>query len=180
MVNLARTPKLRIFWNFAKGGPRKNREKSRSNLGALNTLWRKTRYLLISTRLKGKHRETFWRKRRQAMANLARTPKWRIFWDFAKGGPRENGQKSRSTLGAPNTPRRKMRYLLISMGLECKHKKVFWRKWLFRSTQCRAMANLASTPKSRIFWDFAKGAPRENVPEKKVKFRGSKHTPTEI
>ena len=38
------------------------------------------------------------------MTNLPRTPTSAIFWDFAKGGPRENAQKSRPTIRASKRP----------------------------------------------------------------------------
>ena len=78
--------------------------------------------------LKCNHRRTLWRKRRlqkfpqsRAITDLTKTPKSRIFKDFAKGSPRENGQKSKPTWGAPKSPRRKSGYLKISMRLKCNH-----------------------------------------------------------
>ena len=111
MTNLARTPKSAIFWDFAKGGPRENAQKSRPTIRASKTPWRKWHHLLNSMHLKGKHRTTFWCKLRlhkcpysRVMRNLARTPKSAIFWDFAKGGPRENAQKSRPNIRASRKP----------------------------------------------------------------------------
>ena len=132
MTKLARTPKSAIFWDFAKGGPRENAQKSRPTIGASKTPWRKWHHLLISIHLKCKHRATFCCKLRlhkcpysRVMTNLARKPKSAIFWDFAKGGPRENAQKSRPTIGASNTPWRKWHHLLISMHFKCKHRATF-------------------------------------------------------
>ena len=55
-------------------------------------------------RLEYIYRTTFRRKRRlqkcpqsRVMTNSLRTPKSPIFWDFAKGGPRETWPKSRPT-----------------------------------------------------------------------------------
>ena len=127
MTNLARTPKSAIFWDFAKGGPRENAQKSRPTIGASAKF-----HLLISMLLKCKHRATFCCKLQlhkcpysRVMTNLAKTPKSAIFWDFAKGGPRENAQKSRPTIGASKTPSRNWHHLLISMHLKCKHRATF-------------------------------------------------------
>ena len=182
MTNLARTPKSAIFWDFAKGGPRENAQKSRPTLRASKTLWRKWHHFLISMHLKGKHRTTFWCKLRlhkcsysRVMTNLARTPKSAIFWDFAKGGPRENAQKSRPTIRASKTPWRKWHHLLISMHLKGKHRTKFWCKLrLHKCPYSRVMTNLARTPKSAIFWDFAKGGPRENAQKSRPTIRASK------
>ena len=121
MTMLARTPKSAIFWDFAKGGPRENAQKSRRTIGASKTPWRKCHYLLISMHLKCKHRTTYCFKRplhkcpySWVMTMFARTPKSAIFWDFATGGKRENAQKSRPTIGASKTTWRKCHHLLIS------------------------------------------------------------------
>ena len=182
MTNLARTPKSAIFWDFAKGGPRENAQKSRPTIGASKTPWRKWHHLLISMHLKCKHRATFCCKLRlhkcpysRVMTNLARTPKSAIFWDFAKGGPRENAQKSRPTIGASKTPWRKWHHLLISMHLKCKHRATFCCKLrLHKCPYSRVMTNLARTPKSAIFWDFAKGGPRENAQKSRPTIGASK------
>ena len=182
MTNLARTPKSAIFWDFAKGGPRENAQKSRPTIRASKTPWRKCHHLLISMHLKGKHRTTFWCKLRlhkypysRVMTNLVRTPKSAIFWDFAKGGPRENAQKSRPTIRASKTPWRKWHHLLISMHLKGKHRTKFWCKLrLHKCPYSRVMTNLARTPKSAIFWDFAKGGPRENAQKSRPTIRASK------
>ena len=173
MTNSPRTPKSRVFWDFAKGGPRETSPKSRPTLGAWKTPRRKWHYLIISMRLKCKHRTILCRKGRlqnsrqcRAMTNSPRTPKSRVFWDFAKGGPRETGPKSRPTLGAWKTPRRKWHYLVIRMRLKCKHRTILCRKRrLQNSRQCRAITKSPRTPKSCVFWDFAKGGPRETGPK---------------
>ena len=123
--------------------------------------------------LKRNHWKTFWRKPRlpkcrqcRAWANLAKSPKSAIFWDYPKGGTRENCSKSRSTSGARKSPRREARDLLMKMGLKRNHRTTFWRKSrLQKCRHCRALANLAKSPKSAIFWDFPKGGPRESCPK---------------
>ena len=98
------------------------------------------------------------------MTNLAKTPKSAIFWDVAKGGPRENALRSRPTIGASKTPWRKWHHLLVSMHLKCKLTTTFCVKLrLHKCPYSQVMTNLARTPKSAIFWDFAKGGPRENA-----------------
>ena len=170
MINLAKTPKSAIFWNSSKGGPRENGWKSRPTLGAPKSPQRKSDYLLVSMRLKSNLRRVIWRKPRlkkcpqvRVMINLAKTPKSAIFWNSSKGGPRENGWKSRPTLGAPKSPQRKSNYLLVSMHLKSNLLRVIWRKPRFQKCpQVRVMTNLAKTPKSAIFWNSSKGGPREN------------------
>ena len=182
MINLARTHKSAIFWDFAKGRQRENAQKSRPTIGASKTPWRKWRHLLISIHLKCKHRRTFCCKLRlhkcpysRAMTNLARKPKSAIFWDFAKGRPRENAQKSRPIIGASKTPWRKWHHLLISIHLKCKHRRTLCCKLrLHKCRYSRAMTNLATTPKSAIFWDFAKGRTRENVQKSRPNIGASK------
>ena len=120
--------------------------------------------------LKRNHRKTFWRKLRlqkcrqcRALANLAKSPKSAIFWDFPKGGPRENCPKNRSTLQTRKSPWRESCDLLISMYLKHNQRRTFWPKpQLLKCRQCRALANLAKSPKSAIFWHFPKVWPREN------------------
>ena len=116
-----------------------------------------------------KHRTTFWRKRRlqkrrqsRVMAIFAKALKSAIFWDLAKGGPRENRPKNRLTIRARKTARRKSHYPLISMRLKCKHRTTFWRNWRLKAL------------KSAIFWDLAKGGPRENRPKNRPTIRARK------
>ena len=139
-------------------------------------------------RLKCKHRTTFWRKRRlqkptqsRVMANFAKVLKSLIYWDLAKGGPRENRPKSRPTIRARKTPRRKSHYPLISMRLKCKHRTTFWgKRRLQKPTQSRVMANFAKVLKSPIFWDLAKGGPRENRPKSRPTIRAREKKTGEI
>ena len=79
----------------------KHRPKSCPRLKGPKALWRKWHYPLISMHLKCKDWKRFWRKQRhkklpngQLMAIFARSPKIRIFWNSANGGPREIFQKS--------------------------------------------------------------------------------------
>ena len=86
-----------------RGDQGKLAEKVGRTKGLKNTLGRQWRDLLISLRVKCKHWTTFWRKLRlqkcphsPVMRDFARTPKSPIFGDFAKGGPRANGEKNTS------------------------------------------------------------------------------------
>ena len=100
MTDLAKTPKSRIFRDFAKGGPRENGRKRRPTRRAQTSPLCNLRYLIISKCLKCNHGRTFWRKQRlgkcpesRAMTDLTKTPKSRIFGDFAKRGPNKNSRK---------------------------------------------------------------------------------------
>ena len=85
-----------------------------------------------------------------------------LFWAFCQGLPLAKSQEKRPTIGA-----RKWHHLLISMHLKCKHRATFCCKVrLHKCPYSRVMTNLARTPKSAIFWDFAKGGPRENAQKK--------------
>ena len=171
MTNSPKRPKSAIFWDFAKGGPRENAQKSRATLRASKTTWRKSHYRLISMHLKCNYKGTFCCKLRlhkcpwsRVMTNFPRRPKSAFFWDFAKGGPRENAQKGRPNIRASKTPWRKSHHRLISMHLKCNHRGTFCCKLrLHKCPWSRVMTNLPTRPKSANFWDFAKGAPRENA-----------------
>ena len=68
----------------------------------------------------------------QVMAIFAMSPKTRIFWKSAKGGPREIFQKSPKKMPTFEKPQKhsgaKNIILLYSMHLKCKDCKRFWRK----------------------------------------------------
>ena len=79
----------------------KNRPKRCPRWKGPKAHWRKWHYPLISMRLKCKDWRRFRRKQRlqkcpngQVIAIFARSPKTRIFWKSAKGGPRKIFQKS--------------------------------------------------------------------------------------
>ena len=174
---LAKFAIARLYWHlnrpFSEILPRGDKGEMLKKVGRLYGLQKhpgaKWHRLLISMHLKGKHRTIFWCKLRlhkcpysRVMTNLARTSKSAIFGNFAKGGPRENAQKSRPTIRASKKPWRKWHHLLIIMHLKGKHRTTFWCKLrLHKCPYSRFMTNLARTPKSAIFWDFAKRGPRE-------------------
>ena len=165
-----------------RGDQKENGSKSRPNLRAPKSPRRKSGYVIISMRLKSNNRGAFWRKPRlekslqiRVITNFAKTPKSAIFGDSSKGGPRENGSKSRPTLRALKSPRRKSAYLVISMRLKSNHRGAFWRKpRLQKCPQIRVIANFAKTPKSAIFGDSLKGGPRENGSKSRPTLRATK------
>ena len=173
MKNSAKTPKSRVFWDFAKEAPRKTSPKIRPNLGAWRTPSQKCSYLINKTHLKCKPSRTFCVKPRlqrcpqsRVLANFAKTPKSPVFWDFSNGGQGQTCPKSRQALGAWKTPWRKWTYLVISMRLKCKPCRTFCAKpRLQRCPQSRVLANFAKTPKSPVFWDFSNGGPRQTGPK---------------
>ena len=143
--------------------------------------------------LKCKHRVHFaarkWlQKCRESwvMTNLARRPKSCIFSDFAKGGPREISQKSPNKKadfrGLKNTPAQ----IALShnyCALKLQTSEICGKKRLQKCPEGRVSTNVASTLKSRIFWDFAKGEPREisqKSPKKWADFRGLRISPAQI
>ena len=165
MSNLPRRPKSAIFWDFAKRGPRENAQKSRPTIRASKTHWRKLHHCLISLHLKCNHRGTFCCKLRlhkcpwsRVMTNLPRRPKSAIFWDFAKGGPRENAKKKRPTIRASKTPWGKSHHRLDCMHLKCNYRGTFCCKLrLHKCPWSRVMTNLPRRPKSAIFEILPRG-----------------------
>ena len=159
MTNFIRRPKSAIFWDFAKGRPRENAQKSRPTIRALTTPWGKSHHRLISLPLKCNHRGTFCCKLRlhkclwrRVMTNLPRRPKSPIFWDFAKGGPRDNALKGRLTIRASKTLWRKSHHHLLSMLLKCNQRRTFCCKLrLHKCLWSRVMTNLPRRPKSASF-----------------------------
>ena len=150
----------------------KNRPKSSSRFKGPRALWRKWHYPLISIHLNCKNWRRFTRKQRlqkcpngQVIAILARSPKTRIFWKSAKGGPREifqNRPKGCPRWKGPRALWRKWHYHLIKMHFTCKEWRRFWRKRrLQKCPNGEVTAIFARSPQTRIFWKSAKGRPRE-------------------
>ena len=170
MTNSPKRPKSAIFWDFAKGGPRENDQKSRPTLRASKTTWHKSHHRLISMHVKCNYEGTFccnkcpWSR---VMTNLPRRPKSAIFWDFAKGAPRENAQKSRPNIRAWKKTWHKSHHRLINILLKCSHRGTFCCKLrLHKCPWSRVMTNLPRRPKSAIFWDFAKGGTKGKCSKK--------------
>ena len=138
-------------------------------------------------RLNCNHRGTFCRKLRlhkcpwsRVMTNLPRRPKSAIFWDFAKGGPRKNAQKSTPTIRASKTPWRKSHHLLISMHLKCNHRGTFCCTLrLHKHPWSRVMTNLR---RSQIcqFVRFCQGGTKGKCSKKYANYTGFKNTLPQI
>ena len=74
----------------------------------------------------------------------------------------KNRQKGRPLLRRLRAVWRKWHYPLISMHLNCKDWKTFWRKQrLQKCPNGQVMAIFSTSPKSHIFWKSANGGPRE-------------------
>ena len=116
------------LWQFLEGHPKpafsekvqtgdqgkffKNRQKSSPRLKGPKVIWRKWYYPLISMPLNCKDWKTFWRKQRlqkcpngQVNTIFARSPKTRIFWKSANGGPRKIFQKSPKKMPSLKRPK---------------------------------------------------------------------------
>ena len=99
----------------------KNRPKSSPRLKGPKALWRKWHYPLISMHLKCKDWRRFRRKQRlqkcpngQVIAIFARSPKTRIFWKSAKGGPREIFQKMGQKVASLKKPKKTLKQMALS------------------------------------------------------------------
>ena len=103
-----------------------------------------------------------------------------------RGGPREISQKSPNKKadfrGLKNTPAQ----IALShnyCALKLQTSEICGKKRLQKCPEGRVSTNVASTLKSRIFWDFAKGGPREisqKSPKKWADFRGLRISPAQI
>ena len=135
-----KSARMAKLWQFLQGHPKpafsekvqrgdqrkffKNRPRIRACLKRLKALWRKWHYPVISMLLRCKDWKKFRRKQRlqkyrnwQVMAIFARSPKTRIFWKTAKGGPREIFQKSpKKTLSL-----KKPKSTVAQMALSCNY-----------------------------------------------------------
>ena len=100
-------------------------------------------------------------------------------WQFTQGHPKpafpetvqtgdqgkffKNRPKSCPRLKGPKALWRKWHYPLISMHLNCKDWRRFWRKQrLQKCPNGQVMAIFARSPKTRIFWKSAKGGSKGN------------------
>ena len=105
----------------------KDRPKNSPHLKGPTALWPKWHYPLISMQLKCKDWRKLWRKKKlqkfpkgQVMAIFETSPKTRVFYKSAKGGPRKflrNGTKSSPRLKGLKALSRRWHYPPISMHL---------------------------------------------------------------
>ena len=175
MAIFARSPQTRIFWKSGKGGQgeifQKWPQKS-PRLKGKKGFWWKWHHPLISMHLKTKDWERFWCKKRlkecpncQVMAIFAWSPKTRIFWKSLKAGTREifqNPPEYSPRFKGPKALWRKWYYPLISMRLNWKDWKAFWRKQrLQKCPNGEVIAIFGRSPKTSIFRKSEKGRLRE-------------------
>ena len=175
MATFARNPNPAFSEKVQRGDQGKflkNRPKSRPRLKRLKVLWRKWHYPAISILLKRKDWARFWRKKRlkecpncQVMAIFAWSPKTRIFWKSLKAGTREifqNRPEYSPRFKGPKALWRKWYYPLISMRLNWKDWKAFWRKQrLQKCPNGEVIAIFGRSPKTSIFRKSEKGRLRE-------------------
>ena len=117
--------------------------------------------------LKGKDWKRFWcRKRLQRVpewpsyCNFCKVTQTRIFWK--RGNFSKIAQKEALVWKAQKHSGANCIIFKISMHLNCKDWKTFWRKQrLQKCPNGQVMAIFARSPKSRIFWKSANGGPRD-------------------
>ena len=143
MAIFATSPKTRIIWKSAKGGPREIFQKSPKRSPRLKdskALWRKWHYPLITMHLNCKDWRRLWRKRSlqkcpngQVNAIFARSPKPAFPETLQTGDQRKffkNRPKTSLCLKGPKALCRKWHYPLISMHSKCKD----WKRVLGKNT----------------------------------------------
>ena len=118
--------------------------------------------------LKGKDWKRFWCKKR-----LQRVPEWPSYCNFCKVIQNPHflrkgkffskiAQKEALVWKAQKHSGANGIIFKISMDLNCKDWKTFWRNQrLQKCPNGQVMATFARSPKSRIFWKSANGEPRE-------------------
>ena len=106
---------------FSEKVQREDQKKFSPGLKDPKAHWLKWHYPIISIHLKCKDWTRFWRKQRlpkcpngQVMAIFARSPKTRIFWKSAKGGPREIFQKSPKKMPSLKRPTSTLAQMALS------------------------------------------------------------------
>ena len=133
----AESARMAKLWQFSQGHPKpefyvkvqtgdqgkflKNRPQSSPRLKSPKAHWREWHYPPVCTHLKCKHWRTFWRKQRlqkcpngQVIAIFPRSPKSRIFWKSANGGPREIFQKSPKKMPSLKRPKSTLAQMALS------------------------------------------------------------------
>ena len=134
--------------------------------------------------------KTLWWKQRlqkcpngQVIAFFARSPKSRIFWKSAKGGPKEIFKyrpKRCPRLKGPKAHWRKWHYPLISMHLKCKDWRRFKRKQrLKKCPNGQVMSIFGRSPKTRFSKKLQRGDRDKffkNCPKVALASMGQKHS----
>ena len=165
----------------------KNRPKSSPRLKGPKALWRKWHYPLISMHLNCKDWKTFWRKQRlqkcpngQVMAIFARSPKSRIFWKSANGGPREIFQKSPKKMPSLKRPKSTLAQMALSSNQYAlkvqRLDKILAHKAAPKVPEWPSYGNFSTSPKpsfsekvqgrdqGKFFKNCPKGSPRLRNP----------------
>ena len=176
MAILTRSPKTRIFWKSARGGPRQIFQistKKYPRLKRLIALWRKRHYPPISMPLKCKAWTWFWYKQRLAkcpnskvMATFGRSLKTPIFWKSAKGYQGyffKNRPKSSLRLKGPKALCRKWHYSLICMDLNGRDWRRIWGKQAaLKVPEWPSYGNLGKVTQNPHFLKKCKGGTMRN------------------
>ena len=132
--------------------------------------------------------KTFWRKQRlqkrpngQVMPILASSPKSRIFWKSANGGPREIFQKSPKKMPSLKRPKSTLAQMELSSNwyvLKVQRlDKSLANKVALKVPEWPSYGNFRQVTQTRIFWKSAKRGPREifkNRPKSRPRFKGPK------
>ena len=152
MEIFARSPKTRIFWKSAKGGPREIWQKLPKKL----PLFERPRS--ENSGSKSARMAKLWQfSQRQPKAAFSEKVQRGHQGKFVK-----NRLKSSPRLKGPKALWRKWHYPLISMHLNCKDWTRLRRKQRLQKCQNnQVMAIFQRSPKTRIFWNSAKGGPKE-------------------
>ena len=122
--------------------------------------------------LKCKDLKRFTRKQRlqkcsigHVMAILARSPKTRIFWKSANGGPRETFQKSPKKMPSLKRPKSTLAQLKLSSNFYAlkvqRLDKILAHKAAPKELEWPSYGNFRQVTQTRIFWKNAEGGPRE-------------------
>ena len=150
----------------------KNRPKRSPRLKGPNALRRKWHYPSISMHLNCKDWRRFWGKQRlqkcpngQSMAIFARSPKSRIFWKSAKGGPREIFQKSPKKMESLKRPKSTLAQMALSSNqypLKVQRlDKILAHKAPPKVPEWPSYGNFRHITQTLIFWKTAKRGARE-------------------
>ena len=176
------------LWQFLQGHPKpafsekvqrgnqgkffKNRPKSSPRFKSPKTLWSKWNYPLISMHLNCKNWKKFWRKQRlqkypngHVMAIFAKSPKSRIFWKSANGGPREIFQKSPKKMPSLKRPKSTLAQMALSSNQYAlkvqRLDKILAHKAAPKVPEWPRFGNFRQLTQTCIFWKSAKRGPRE-------------------
>ena len=150
----------------------KNRPKSSHRLKGPKALWPKWHYPPISMHFSCKDWKTVWHKPRlqkcpngQVMAIFARSPKSRIFWKSANGGPREIFQKSPKKMPSLKRPKSTLAQMALSSNQYAlkvqRLDKILAHKAAPKVPEWPSYGNFRQVTQTRIFWKSAKRGPRE-------------------